>query len=117
VRQRISVEQLKELTPEQQEKLRAWWQFEYGDLFYDRELADIYVAFKCHDDDYYSSIPDENCLPLLSIGQCIAILEDNNFEWWGIICETDWIGGLFKNFDLKDKELIDFLFESVKSIL
>lgn len=70
MKQRITVEQLAELTPEQQGRLRAWWKPEDGDWFADYEkdecvvLKDEVVSWHC---------PDNNCLPLLSIGQCIEL--------------------------------------------
>lgn len=72
MKQRISAEDLAELTPEQQERLREWWTPEVGDyIVHDTQGAgclfgDIGIMVKAH------------MLPRLSIGQCIELLKDKD---------------------------------------
>lgn len=103
MRQHVTPEQLAELTPEQQEKLREWWRPEDGDWFADYEkdecvvLKDEVVSWHC---------PDNNCLPLLSIGQCIELLGiDKVFR----ICQGSILAATYDG-----RELIDALWDIVK---
>ena len=90
---RISPEQLQELSPEQQEKLREWWKDhkEEGDYFVlineNGEIATLservngscngYWNCECAIDDGEDPAcrSEENSLPLLSIGQLIQLLD------------------------------------------
>lgn len=68
MKQRITVEQLNELTEGQKEKLREWWRPTYGDL-----------AVSNHYQDKPFSVPKEPfakeiCTPLLTVGQMIELL-------------------------------------------
>jgi len=99
MRQRISVEQLQELTEEQKEKLREWWKPKAGDTVFiinqkvgcdnkaiitdwDNKKQFGICYFNCFDDfglryydiDLYGK---ENLTPLLSIGQMIEFLDDH----------------------------------------
>ena len=75
MKQRISIDDLKSLSPEQQEKLREWWQkhVQEGDKFYGEIAWDIGVG-----EGYYFSYkwdkPHKDWMPLLSIGQLIQLL-------------------------------------------
>jgi len=117
MRQRITVENLKELSPEQQEKLMVWWlaqEENEGDWYYNSRLRiKTKIVFYCESDHYLSQIPDEHCLPLLSIGQCIGLLDKDidviNFMPKGYIIEC--------HPRFESKELIDALWQAVKELL
>jgi len=121
MKQRIDVSQLQELNPEQQERLRQWWEPEFGDVFIIPENGEEIHAV---DRSWLLIIRnDPRFLPLLSVGQCIELLVDKN-EFKGFHkSQTD---GRFKVYGEDHKhsmtiydssELIDALFEDVKSIL
>lgn len=100
MKQRITIEQLQELTVEQQQRLREWWEPEEGDWYTDdnEELLIVDHMRECCQGDYCYhlhstkgiSIPDLSseqafnrdieaiklgkALPLLSIGQMIELL-------------------------------------------
>ena len=101
MRQRITIEQLQQLSPEQQERLREWWEPTEGDCFVLLDTRDKNVYgeltenkelqrpqfFGSHEEEgtvcdilfsrtheYGIVTPESNCLPLLSIGQCIELL-------------------------------------------
>lgn len=156
MKQRITPEQLQELSQEQRERLREWWQprMRDGDWFYGtyggRDEVDkwmispycvdsgVYGSGSCPDED---SMPDKDALPLLSIGQCIELLQskDKNGEYWligKIECRpynggkpmpgtVSWVIHMIKQgtFEVKvfdqchSRELIDAFFEAVKVVL
>ena len=58
MKQRITVDQLQELTEEQKQRLRGWWKPEEGDLVYNK---------------FFNEFKQEE-LPLLDIGQMIELL-------------------------------------------
>jgi len=103
VKQRISAEDLAELTPEQQERLREWWEPEAGDyIVHDTQgpgclFGDIDIMDKTH------------MLPRLSIGQCIELLLDKEYQAsWGEVLEDI-------SYREGDSELIDVLWEIAKN--
>jgi hypothetical protein len=106
MKQRISAEQLKELTPEKQEKLREWWEPKDGDWYYDCDLECDHVVFSCESDHYHSQYPDNDCLPLLSIGQCIELLKGKTPK-----IGINWVDVSY------DFELIDTLWQYIKEVL
>jgi len=131
MKQRISVEQLKELSPEQQERLRAWWKPKQFDVYYE-EFAD--------GDGYIGSIeresyiPSKEASPLLSIGQCIELLGTKCLvncpkKQWHVAIIGDvmpvykWADGECINESelntkhFYSKELIDALWQAVKEVL
>lgn len=121
MRQRIGVEQLKQLAPSQQEKLREWWRPQLGDCIAQPDVTDRFIFA---DELLLKGLVKENCLPLLSTGQCIELLfELNAFRKWHskdeeiLNCgyDTGWIGLDWSG--RIETELIDSLFEAVKSIL
>lgn len=71
MKQVISSGQLRELTPEQQEKLRKWWIPQIGDVFMctGNEFLEGKI-FSCDGDNRPISLS----LPLLSIGQMIELI-------------------------------------------
>ena len=84
MKQRITLEQLNELSKEDKIKLRHWWKPDDGDwfvinnenskwtsLFYEEKTDRVVYS-----NEYYE--PKQNCLPLLSIGQMIDFIEEKN---------------------------------------
>jgi len=124
VKQRISAEDLAELTPEQQERLREWWEPEAGDyIVHDTQgpgclFGDIDIMDKTH------------MLPRLSIGQCIELLKDKTNEqsfgyndsgcFWTVNVGNRGVGNMIEGCAGKQfstAELIDALFATVKEVL
>ena len=130
MKQHISKEDLQELTPEQQEKLRSMWQPEEGDFIYHKHEEEWcigivvgnevnweeknFVSFKIIEGNMgwlgrgngNFLMGDVKILPLLNIGQLIQLLKGKTSE----IGET-WVDISF------DGELIDELWQAVKSML
>lgn len=77
MKQRITAEQLMELTEEQKQKLREWWKPEVGDYYTHKH--DI---VKCDMQTLVMAIEKffirEDYLPLLSIGQMIELLQSKD---------------------------------------
>jgi len=128
LKQRISVEDVRQLTPEQQEKLREWWnEPKIGDTFVinrDSEIRSVDSTWRLI---MISNTPlPERFCPMLSIGQCIDLLEksgrfkglhksgtDGEYKVYLIPGNNNGWGEYIKS----DKELIVALFEAVKEIL
>ena len=72
MKQRISTDQLQQLTPGQQDKLRSWWQPSYGDVYgcftVDGEWLQAVI---CRE----SQVPMSDEFPLLSIGQMLQLID------------------------------------------
>jgi hypothetical protein len=92
MRQRITIEELNELTDEQKVRLKEWWKPHFGDFFIwfgqsDQEdivLGHEYTHEKCARINSLQEglrLEFNDCLPLLSIGQCIEILQSSNTDW------------------------------------
>lgn len=124
MKQRISAEDLAELTPEQQERLREWWRPEVGDyIVHDTQgigclFGDVDIMDKTH------------MLPRLSIGQCIELLKDKTNEqsfgyndsgcFWTVNVGNRGVGNMIEGCAGKQfstAELIDALFATVKEVL
>jgi hypothetical protein len=115
MKRRITPEQLAELTEEQKDRLREWWKPEIGDLnvFFENQKENVrIVLYAPHRQGLY--------LPLLDIGQCIDLL-DNFVRQIDIyqIKEKTWtvVDAEGEVFECGHKELIDALWEAVKSVL
>ena len=124
MKQRITMLQLRELSPEQQDKLRSLWNPRPGDHFtYDLKwdnVAKYEVEGKLYGINYPSVASKSNCLPLLSIGQMIELLGDEWNSLWN-----------FSSFEVQEYEvsiehvdrnkkgtsLCDALWEAVKQKL
>src|SRR5947209_5908467 len=79
MKQHLSKEQLLSLSEEQRQKLREWWRPSKGDLYaylVDEDTTP-YVVTGDHErfDENYSQ--ENDLVPLLSLGQCIAFLEEH----------------------------------------
>ncbi|SPF36884.1 conserved hypothetical protein [Candidatus Desulfosporosinus infrequens] len=130
MKQRIIVAQLKELTPGKQNKLRELWKTDaftngFGDWylkisprFEDEEK--IWLGGK--KPDMEQEIPNKvDDLPLLSIGQCVELLNENHDYFYMCSDGEVHIGSLTSYYedgpDYKGEELIDVLWEAVKPLL
>ena len=120
MKQRITVNQLHELTPDQQNKLREWWSIH-------RQQGDVFI---CHGNDFLNgktfawdghNKPFNMAIPLVSIGQCLSILEryapmlGMKHGCYGSWYLEIWTEESHKIFE--DKECVDVCFQAVKSIL
>jgi len=109
MKQRISPDQLNELTPSQQEKLREWWKPEESDTYVSPNNVEYVVAD-------YPFLDKKDYLPLLNIGQCIELLREKDIDALG---KEFW----YCAYEIEDEEyhmideMIDRLWEAVKSIL
>ena len=122
MKQRISAEDLAELTPEQQERLREWWRPENGDMSLSPQgVPKVYVG---------DITQKDRNTPLLSIGQCIELLKDKtneqsfgyNDSWcfWTVNVGNRGVGNMIEGCAGKQfstAELIDALFATVKEVL
>jgi hypothetical protein len=111
VKQRITIEDLQQLSPEQQERLRKWWRPEPGDISLSPQgIEKVYVG---------DITQKDRNTPLLSIGQCIELAyycnsksplhipmrgEKENPKTFYMTCGDD-------------VEIIDALFAAVKEVL
>jgi hypothetical protein len=85
VKRRITVDQLKELAPEQQQKLRDWWKPQTHDVIIHsfRRFGEKSIIYYPNSgniivndgDGSESFVLKRDCLPLLDIGQMIELLE------------------------------------------
>ena len=121
MKQRIDSSQLSTLTPSQQEKLREWWIPQIGDCIAQPDVTDRFIFA---DELLLKGLVKENCLPLLSIGQCIELLFElnafqerfiNEDEVFNCGYDTGWIGLDWT--DRNKTEFIDALWEAIKHIL
>ena len=117
MKQRITTSQLMELTPSQQEKLRAWWSPQGGDLAcigrsWGQEIG-RFMGFGDKTLHFHniSSVPRENCLPLLNIGQMLELIDTH-----GGYIRYQYIVGTSRNSCLPS-EFCDQLWNDIKSIL
>ncbi len=122
LKQRITANQLADLTHDQQEKLRRLWKPEYGDCFYDELNGEVFYGQVVigYDADHYE--PNMGSLPLLSIGQCIELLQNEAIweedEWYPILV-TKTKPSICINWSKPEDypELIGALWEAVKEVL
>jgi len=138
VKQRITVEQLNELSDEQKARLREWWKPQIGDaiisekddrlrfighktLFGDFALQFHPYTYDCNACDL---VRVKDCLPLLSIGQMIELLSGKVYDL--IIRLQDLepaalyrgIAATHNNDEWAERpELCDALFVAVKAVL
>ena len=142
MKQRITVEQLQELTPEQQARLKLWWKPERGDMFAyfsssPKARNYVQVEYCCNpikvngwDRTIFANGANgrnnhfniSDCLPLLSIGQCIELLlekaetvEGDPYPSVEILADPGI--GLFWDGRRGGVEFIDTLWEAVKQTI
>ncbi|MDP4159304.1 MAG: hypothetical protein Q8911_06005 [Bacillota bacterium] len=123
MKQRITADQLQQLTTEQRDKLKEWWMPRFSDLFIFEDHCDENL-FDEEDEvniNFFIAKIKPYGLPLLSIGQCLSLLEPYtpklgmDHEKYGIWNLEIWFEGKPKKFTKKDP--VDALFEAVKSVL
>ena len=127
MKRRIEPDQVKELTPGQQERLRDWWKPEKGDvilkengewvidnigdgLFDDAIVSQDYTFGEVRHDK-------SDCLPLLNIGQMIELLEPYFESEYGTEPARYFKGIILDWDDFEIPELCDALWEAVKATL
>lgn len=123
MKQRITVEQLDELTAEQRVNLQEWWKPQKGDMLY-YPFRRLVLLIEEVSDKRIESIGDllqkDMCYPLLSIGQMIELIRSKcnrvaittyNDEWGIVASSGDPISTNI------DEELCDALWRVVKKIL
>lgn len=135
MKQNISVKQLQELTDEQKERLRKWWKPGKGDRYVTYTFKHTKIIKELGGENggiydiYGKRTPDGvPCLPLLSVGQCIELLEAKDPGSWSICCSKS--GGWYitssnlyaPKYYIADggkdfEEIIDALWEAVKAVL
>ena len=129
MKQHITVDQLLSLTPEQQAKLREWWVPEVGDaiagwwLNEEDDMALVPLGFVLKiDDDHLDTGGDiiwykGNCLPLLSIGQCLELLCSKGVATIEARPAVGFSMHIKVPVDAWGKESIDALFAAVKEVV
>lgn len=145
MKQRIEPRQIAELSDEQKERLRVWWEPQLFDVFLVVDMSlDDEPEYYTHVIDRKTYNPAPDSIPLLSIGQCIQLLQENGSiyeisapelvelnegdlqhkdddEWW----ERERHSANPYNWQVyrnsvsfyNTKELIDGLWEEVKEVL
>jgi len=129
IQQHITPEMLSELTDEQKERLREWWEPQVGDIC-EYFINEYFVVIRVEDnwvwltDDYqrHERISKNICLPLLSIGQCIELLREKDYIAVIFPTDKDWrmtrkSSSPKFNFEYSGTELIIALWQAAKSIL
>lgn len=138
MKQRITIEQLNELSEEQKERLREWW---WGA---NPRLSDIYAVKVKYDDitryegpyvlsghrDFHEDYHTGEALPMISIGQMIeylrtksrSVIEEGNDKFldvrvYGDRSTVDFHGKSYTDWTESDGELCDYLWLVVKEIL
>ncbi|HYD92480.1 MAG TPA: hypothetical protein VEA37_13465 [Flavobacterium sp.] len=131
MKQRITVEQVTQLTDKQEEKLKQWWRPMFGDHFVVIDGRTI-----CYVVNYYSGdivtlgkresfIEKSKCLPLLSIGQMVELLKDKEAFKSSLgyapsaVVEfpNGWLAIDWYHANKKGLELCDILWEAIKNEL
>lgn len=122
MKQQISIEQLKELTVEQQEHLQKLWEPQDGDWI--AQISHDYVLLieKGSLEISSKSTIKYNFLPLLTIGQMIELLsvlnqESPEDEGDNLAEDADDSASEYRISWRVDEELADRLWESVKMVL
>jgi hypothetical protein len=126
MKQRITAEQLNELSQKGKDKLRDWWRPEEGDWYCHTKKTKQYTILNSNDSDwgmdyYQGDKPRKKDLPLLSIGQMIEFLDDNNeksifFDWEKYLDVSVYPDGEIA-FEITPKGFCDALWEAVKEVL
>ena len=94
MKQRISVEQLAELSPEQQERLREWWKPAVSDMVVEcktnkwYDMDETIICIKNTGEFIFSDNPDymdclywekkDDYLPKLTMGQCLQLIAEKS---------------------------------------
>ncbi|GIP29982.1 hypothetical protein J23TS9_51120 [Paenibacillus sp. J23TS9] len=138
MKQRITIDDLNELSTEQKERLRKWW------MVRDPGLSDLYVVKVKYDDvtryegpfvnsghrDFNEDYHKGEALPLLSIGQMIEMVQENLESGLLIEYNNDKVSHYFHwklskrilpdslpSNDITNLELCDLLWLATKTVL
>ncbi len=136
MKQRISAEQLNELSDKGKEKLRVWWKPKWHDIFVwtDKAVKDkrlsvtkkdlkeprnmLWTNYSEESPELFRDRNDGNILPLLSIGQLIEFLDDKRDRQLQIgKCKDGWNLPEERVHEDETKELIDCLWRACKEVL
>jgi hypothetical protein len=128
MKRRITIEQIQELTDEQQENLRDGWKPEAGEHVFCEKNGKEHIIIHVDDGEIkvlpFTDWPlgilndvENYCLPLLDIGQMIELLGDSfaGIKRWTNTRTT--FDVYYKTRAVEDIELCDALWEAVKGIL
>lgn len=130
MKQRITIEQLNELSEEQKERLRDWWKPEPCDVYsYQNKTRDVVatsyrsdhgiqilhltIGTGVYSDPWRDIHYKARCLPLLSIGQMIELLADMSNSNMSLTLYD--VYGDIETY--KINELCDSLWDEVKLVL
>jgi len=120
MKQRITPEQLQELTEEQKQKLREWWQPHFGDVLNSLNCDEVVFVYADgrgrlnFDSDGYEWDIKENCLPFLPIGKMIEILQSKDISLQDILFDVNYEHDIVP---IYEGELCDALWQAVKAVL
>jgi hypothetical protein len=130
MKQRITIEQLKDLTEEQKQKLREWWKPEPGDKAVIAEgtlNAGKEVLICSYDEEYdiagweceggWGSYGKDNLEPLLSIGQMIELLNYYDCDIEIQSAGATWYVMVGGHINTDNDKLTDALWQAVKEVL
>jgi hypothetical protein len=130
MKQRISVEQLQELTEEQQRRLREWWKLQPGDIMFDVKMECLETLVGGSNGkaiiEHIKSESKLRFLPLTNIGQMIELLNEKKKQNEkleinapiGLISKWSvwYANGEFPK-KYENNELCDALWQAVKEVL
>ena len=137
MKQRINAEQLQELSKEQKISLKEWCKPQFGDVLNSIKCGEVVFIYANgqdrlnFDSDGYEWDIKENCLPLLSIGQMIEILQGKSEQittcynekgvelmvWTEFPKQIQHISGRLKLSRYKADSYCDALWQAVKEVL
>lgn len=126
MKQRITVEQLNELTEEQKEKLREWWKPQDGDFFARRRyhvpddspideycIGGLEFVDSGGADTFHAEDGD---IPLLSIGQMIELIKEHDAIRYCNLMVTLHTPLIVIPHNAKDQKYADIVTEMLKQI-
>lgn len=124
MKQRITIDQLNELSEGQKNKLQGLWEPRRGDMFFNTQRNLVLLA-EAVSNEGIESVGDllskKECLPLLSIGQMIELLDPYGST---IFTSKMWIAADPPIYEISvngrqfyEANMCDCLWEAVKKIL
>jgi len=117
MKQRITIEQLKELTEEQKDRLRELWSPRLGDAYYHEYSDEAINTYYEGSKDLEDLIKRYDPLPLLSIGQMVDLLHDENKRVSIVASGREWEVIAHSEHAAINLELCDALWDIVKRVL
>lgn len=121
MKQKITTDQLNELSEKGKERLREWWgrdKQKYGDLFIYNGNGEGLIGGVDEEGDPYRGLLDLDAMPLISIGQMIEFLDEHGKFiniWRGL--REDWLIVINDDTHIAKPELSDALWEATKECL